>query len=105
MVWEILGAMGRSTPQSQGHNQAANAVSLLGLVSLVFAPGLAEAATRPIRGGASAPPTVVNPDPPPRPSQMVAGRNAGNMVLATPTKVASPVVSTPLQAVKVSTDP
>jgi hypothetical protein len=45
---------------------------------------------------------------------MVAGRNAGNMVLSTPVKAATPVkvtttpvkvATTPLNGVKVSTDP
>jgi hypothetical protein len=66
--------------------------AILGLSSLAHLSEESLAATRPIRpGGSTPPPTVVNPNPPPRPSQMVAGRNAGNMVLSTPTSRTSSV--------------
>lgn len=67
------------------------------------------AAVRPIRpgGGSTPPPTVVNPNPLPRPSQMVAGRNAGNMVLSAPISrtAASPIRTAQAPSLKVTTDP
>ena len=80
----------------------------LGLTGLGSLTQDALAAVRPIRpGGSTPPPTVVNPDPPPRPSQMVAGRNSGVMALSTPTArtAASPVRVAQPPVVKVTTDP
>ena len=81
------------------------ALGLTGL-GILAQEGLA-AATRPIRpGGSTPPPTVVNPDPPPRPSQMVAGRNAGNMVPSIPISRTSAAPGSSQQPiVRVTTDP
>lgn len=84
------------------------ASTIVGLASLAFLSQEALAATRPVRpGGSTPPPTIVNPNPPQRPSQMVAGRNAGNMVLSTPlSRSAAARTITPVTGVtKVSTDP
>ena len=64
---------------------------LLGLLSLGVVHGASQAAVRPIRGGggSSPPPTIVNPTPPPRPSQMMAGMNAGVLSVSTPTPASS----------------
>ena len=71
-------------PSTQKLRKAILSSAVLGLSGLTVLSQEALAATRPIRGGGSTPPpTVVNPNPPPRPSQMVAGRNSGNMVLST----------------------
>lgn len=79
----------------------------LGLTGLGILAQEGLAATRPIRpGGSTPPPTVVNPDPPPRPSQMVPGRNAGNMVMSTPISRTSAAPSPSQQPiVRVTTDP
>jgi hypothetical protein len=79
----------------------------MGLTGLGILAQEGLAATRPVRpGGSTPPPTVVNPDPPPRPSQMVAGRNAGNMVLSTPISRTSSVPSSGgSPQVKVTSDP
>jgi len=79
----------------------------MGLTSLGIQAQDGLAATRPIRpGGSTPPPTVVNPNPPPRPSQMVAGRNAGNMVMSTPiSRTAAAPSPSPQPNIKVTTDP
>lgn len=78
----------------------------LGLTGLGFMAQEGHAATRPIRpGGSTPPPTVTNPDPPPRPSQMVAGRNAGNIQLSTPLSAAGAAQSITKTSVIVTTDP
>lgn len=80
---------------------------VLGLTGLGILAQEGLAASRPIRpGGSTPPPTVVNPDPPPRPSQMVAGRNAGNMVMSIPISRTSAAPSPSQQPiVRVTTDP
>jgi len=100
--------MGPSTTHLQRVKSATTTVSLLSLASLVLVPVIAKAAVRPIRpGGATPPPTVVNPNPPPRPSQMTAGRNSGNMVVATPLLRTVQPAAVPVVApvVRVTTDP
>ena len=78
----------------------------LGLTGLGFMAQEGHAATRPIRpGGSTPPPTVTNPDPPPRPSQMVAGRNAGNIQLSTPLSAAGAAQNITKTSVIVTTDP
>jgi hypothetical protein len=78
----------------------------LGLTGLGFMAQEGHAATRPIRpGGSTPPPTVVDPNPPPRPSQMVAGRNAGNIQLSTPLSTAGATQSTTRPSVIQTTDP
>lgn len=86
--------------------KAVVASSLVSLTALLAFSQQVQAATRPVRpGGSTPPPTVVNPDPPPRPSQMVAGRNSGNMLLGTPLSAASRTVAPAGTSVKATTDP
>jgi len=79
----------------------------MGLTGLGILAQEGLAAVRPIRpGGSTPPPTVVNPDPPPRPSQMVAGRNAGNIVVSTPiSRTAAAPSALPQLNIKATTDP
>lgn len=72
--------------------KVAPSLVVLGLLSLGVVHGASLAAVRrPIRGGggSSPPPTIVNPTPPPRPSQMMAGMNAGVLSVSTPTPASS----------------
>ncbi len=87
--------------------QALAAGVVMGLTGLGILAQEGQAAVRPIRpGGSTPPPTVVDPNPPPRPSQMVAGRNAGNMVMSTPISRTSAAPSSSQQPiVRVTTDP
>ena len=81
--------------KASGANAAV--VSLVGLTSLILIQAELKAVVmRPIRGGSTAPPTVVNPTPPPRPSQMVAGMNSGVLSTSTPMLLnTSSVTTTP----------
>ena len=100
--------MGPTTTHPQRVKSATRALSLLSLAGLVLLPVMAMATTRPVRpGGPTTPPTVVNPNPPPRPSQMTAGRNSGNMVVATPLlrTVQPATVPAVTPVVRVTTDP
>jgi hypothetical protein len=98
-----------ATPSSQTKNHGkALAIGIsMGLMGLGILAQEGLAATRPIRpGGSTPPPTVVDPNPPPRPSQMTAGRNAGNMVLSTPiSRTAAAPSTSPQLNIKVTTDP
>jgi len=77
----------------------------MGLTGLGILAQEGLAATRPIRpGGSTPPPTVVDPNPPPRPSQMNAGRNAGNMVISTPlSRTAAAPSALPAPVIRVTT--
>ena len=93
-------------PSTQKLRKAILSSAVLGLSGLTVLSQEALAASRPIRGGSTPPPTVVNPNPPPRPSQMVAGRNAGNMVLSTPiSRTSSAPASGGSPQVMVTSDP
>jgi hypothetical protein len=99
--------MAAPSSPSKTFGQALVASVAVGLTGLGILAQEGQAATRPIRpGGSTPPPTVVDPNPPPRPSQMVAGRNAGNMVLSTPISRTSAAPSSSQQPiVRVTTDP
>lgn len=97
--------MGTPISTAKAVTKTLGLISCLSLTGLISPVHEASAAKRPVRpGGSTPPPTVVNPNPPPRPSQMVAGRNAGNMVLSTPLLPTAPPAPRPL-VTRVTTDP